>query len=122
MLHRTTAGIPEIESFGMIWLWLAFLLFALAWKNKSKYNQIILSVLAGISTGIMVWTWGGHKFIFLTFSLVSLIMFLLNKEKQKNSRIFFSWAIPSLIIYIIKSPSLSAFGSIYDSLITLIVA
>lgn len=122
MLHRTTAGIPEIESLGMIWLWLAFFLFTIAWKNKDSTKQIIFSILSGISTGIMVWTWGGNKFIFLTFSMVSFLMFILNKEKQKNLRIFMSWVIPTFIIFCIKTGNLrSLIAGINDSLIALIV-
>ncbi len=122
MLHRTTAGIPEIESLGMVFFWLAFLFFALAWKNKSKHKEILFALLSGLSTGIMIWTWGGNKFIFLTFSLVSLIMFFLNKEKQKNFYIFLSWVIPSLISYSIKNNGIkSIFVGINDSLISLIV-
>lgn len=106
MLHRTTAGIPEIESLGMVWFWLAFLFFILAWKNKVKWKMILYGILSGISTGLMFWTWGGYKYIYMTFVLSSLLAFLFQKERERNFTIFFSWSIPALIIASFKEGSL----------------
>ncbi|MEM2932906.1 MAG: STT3 domain-containing protein [Candidatus Pacearchaeota archaeon] len=102
MLHRTTAGIPEIESLGMLWFWFAFLFFTLAWQNFKLKKQLAYSILAGIFTGLMIYTWGGFRYIFMTFSLASLLIFLFDKDRKKNLIIFASWLIPALLFSIAK--------------------
>jgi asparagine N-glycosylation enzyme membrane subunit Stt3 len=102
MLHRTTAGIPEIESLGMLWFWLAFLFFTLAWQSFKIKQQAIFGILSGIFTGLMIWTWGGFRYIFMTMALASFLVFFFEKEKRKNLIIFASWLIPGLIFSIAK--------------------
>jgi len=101
MLHRTTAGIPEIESLGMLWFWLAFLFFTLAWQNF-KIKKIIYAILSGIFTGLMIFTWGGFRYIFMSFTLASFVAFFFEKDKRKNFIIFTSWLIPALLFSIAK--------------------
>lgn len=98
MIHRTTGGIPEIESLGMAFFWFAFLFFILAWKSEKKNKWIIFGLIAGIFTGLMSWSWGGYRYIYMILSLTTFIVFFLEKEKKKNIIIFSSWLIPSLII------------------------
>lgn len=105
MLHRTTGGIPEIESLAVAFFWFAFLFFALAWKNKEKKNWIIYGILAGIFTGLMSWSWGGYRYIYMILALTGLIVFIFDKEPKKNLIIFSSWLIPSLIIEFLKRKS-----------------
>lgn len=102
MLHRTVAGIPEVESLGMVWFWGAFLFFALAWKSEKIKSQAIYGLIAGIFTGLLIYTWGGFKYIFMTFGLVSFLAFLFEKQKRKNLLIFCSWLIPSFIFSFIR--------------------
>jgi asparagine N-glycosylation enzyme membrane subunit Stt3 len=102
MLHRTTAGIPEIESLGMLWFWLAFLFFTLAWQSFKIKQQAIYGILSGIFTGLMIWTWGGFRYIFMTMALASFLVFFFEKEKRKNLVIFASWLISGLIFSIAK--------------------
>ena len=115
MLHRTVAGIPEIESLGMLWFWAAFLFFTLAWKSEKLKKQIIFGLLAGISTGLMIFTWGGFRYIFMTFGLASFLIFLFNKDKKKNLLIFSTWLIPALIFSIAKIGIAATFASITDT-------
>jgi asparagine N-glycosylation enzyme membrane subunit Stt3 len=116
MLHRTVAGVPEIESLGMVWFWLAFLFFTLAWKSEKKKSMILFGILSGIFTGSMIWTWGGFRYIFMTFALVSFIIFLFEKEKRKNFIIYISWILPSLGLYFLKTKSIGTIlFSITDS-------
>ncbi|MEM2173378.1 MAG: STT3 domain-containing protein, partial [Candidatus Pacearchaeota archaeon] len=103
MLHRTTAGIPEIESLGMLWFWSAFLFFTLAWQSFKLKKQIAYSILAGIFTGLMIYTWGGFRYIFMTFSLATFLLFLFQKDRKKNLVIFASWLIPALLFSIAKA-------------------
>lgn len=109
MLHRTVAGIPEIESLGMMWFWLAFLFFTLAWKQdfaKDKRKTIIYGLLAGLLTGLMSWTWGGYRYIYMTLALASFLAFLFNIEKRKNLAIFGSFIGIGLLIEILKTKSI----------------
>jgi asparagine N-glycosylation enzyme membrane subunit Stt3 len=108
MLHRTTGGIPEIESLGMVWFWFALLFFTLAWKNKDKKNWIIYGAIAGIFTGLMSWTWGGYRYLYMAISATSFVFFLFEKNRKKNFYIFLSWIIPALILEFLKLKSLSA--------------
>jgi len=106
MIHRTTGGIPEIESLGMVWFWLAFFFFILAWKQESIQKRISYGALAGLFTGLMTWTWGGFRYIYMTFVLASLLTFLFQSEMKKNFTIFFSWVIPALIIAMFREGGL----------------
>jgi asparagine N-glycosylation enzyme membrane subunit Stt3 len=108
MLHRTTAGIPEIESLGMAFFWFSFLFFSLAWKNEKKSKLIGYGIIAGIFTGLMSWSWGGYKYIYMIFSLTTFILFFLGKDYKKTTLIYSSWLIPALIIEFFKVKSMSA--------------
>ena len=113
MLHRTVAGVPEIESLGIIWFWFAFLFFVMAWKigtrnsstdfddkikEQTQKKMIIYGILAGIFTGIMSWSWGGYRYIYMIIGLTTLLIFLFQRDRIKNRIIFFSWIIPALLI------------------------
>ncbi|MBU1501372.1 MAG: hypothetical protein KJ905_01180 [Nanoarchaeota archaeon] len=106
MLHRTTGGIPEIESLGMVWFWLAFLFFILAWKQESIRRRISYGVLAGLFTGAMSFTWGGFRYIYMTFALAAFLAFLFQAERRRNMIIFCSWGSVALLIELIKTKSL----------------
>lgn len=120
MLHRTVAGIPEIESLGMVWFWFAFLFITLAWKENSKKKQIIYGIWAGIFTGAMSWTWGGYRYIYLAIFLTSFLIFLIEKEKKKNGLIFSSWFLSAIFLEILKVKSItSAVSSLSDTALAL---
>jgi len=106
MLHRTVAGVPEIESLGMIWFWFAFLFFVVAWKEKRKKRFVLYGALAGIFTGLMSWSWGGYRYIYMIFGLATLLMFFFQKDEVKNRLIFTSWIVPALIIFFFQVKSL----------------
>ena len=116
LLHRTVAGIPEIESLGMMWFWFAFLFFTLAWKSERLNKQIIYGLFAGLFTGLMSWSWGGYAFIYMTFVLVSFIIFFFGKNQEKNFRIFSSWiALAVIMVWLKVGDIASVFTSISDS-------
>jgi asparagine N-glycosylation enzyme membrane subunit Stt3 len=107
MLHRTTAGIPEIESLGMAFFWFAFLFFIKAWKSNKQSRFILFGALAGIFTGLMSFSWGGYRYIYMVLALVGLILFLINKDFKKNLVIFSSWIITGLIFEFIRLKNFS---------------
>ena len=106
MLHRTTGGIPELESLGMVWFWLALLFYVLAWKQRSFKKVIIFAILSGVFTGAMNWTWGGYRYIYMTIALTTLVLFFFQSSRKKNYAIYFSWLVPSLLLSVMKSKSL----------------
>ena len=106
MLHRTVAGIPEIESLGMAFFWFAFLFFIFSWEATGKRKQIIFGVLAGIFTGAMSWSWGGYRFIYMILAAAVLALFLFGKDKERILVVFSSWIIPALILELLKTKSL----------------
>lgn len=108
MIHRTTGGIPEIESLGMLWFWLSFLFFTLAWKSDKLKKQALFGLIAGLFTALMIYTWGGSIYIFMSFGLMSLLFFLFNKEKKKNMLILISWLILPLIAFDLRNHSFFA--------------
>lgn len=114
MLHRTVAGIPEIESLGMVWFWFAFLFFVFAWKQESQKKMVIYGLLAGLFTGLMSWTWGGYKYIYLVIVASSFLVFLFEKEKKKNLTIYLSWFAPAIILEFLKN-GLGAATSVTDA-------
>jgi len=115
MLHRTVAGIPEVESLGMVWFWGAFLFFALAWKSDKIRSQAIFGLIAGLFTGLMIYTWGGFKYLFMTIGLASFLVFLFEKQKKKNFLIFCSWFIPSLIFSFVRIGIMPTIKTISDT-------
>ncbi|MCX6742155.1 MAG: hypothetical protein NTX24_03190 [Candidatus Pacearchaeota archaeon] len=115
MLHRTVAGIPEVESLGMVWFWGAFLFFALAWKSEKIKSQAIFGLIVGLFTGLMIYTWGGFRYIFMTIGLVSFLIFLFGKQKKKNFLIFCSWIIPSFIFSFVHVGIIPTIETISDT-------
>ncbi len=108
MLHRTTGGIPEIESLGLAFFWFAFLFFILAWKSENKEKWVIFGIISAIFTELMSFSWGGYRFIYLILALTTFVVFFLEKDIKKNIIIFSSWFIPSIIIEFIKFRNIEA--------------
>ena len=108
MLHRTTAGIPEIESLGMPFLWLAFYFFLCAWENKKILQSSLYSVFAGLATGLMVWSWGGSKYVFLILALTVFISFMFNKIEKRNMLVYaIWWVVANFSVFLQNGSSLS---------------
>ena len=83
-LSRTIAGIPEKESAGFFFMFLAFYLFLRAWKSDKLKNYAIFSILAGIFTGIMGLIWGGVIYVYVTIAVATFIAFALNKLNKEK--------------------------------------
>ncbi|MBR9704562.1 hypothetical protein GOV12_04065 [Candidatus Pacearchaeota archaeon] len=97
-LSRTIAGIPEKESIAFFFMFIAFFFFLKAWKTKSPKMYILLSVLAGVSAAVMNLAWGGALYIYVSIAGATLIAFLLNKVKERESYIFVIWMVTALIV------------------------
>jgi asparagine N-glycosylation enzyme membrane subunit Stt3 len=110
VLHRTVAGIPELESAGLFFFWLSFLFFLRAWeedenqsRNRILNKRNLFALLSGISTSFMIFTWGGFKFIFMSLSISILIEFILGKVKKREILIYSLWFLPSIFFLVLKS-------------------
>jgi asparagine N-glycosylation enzyme membrane subunit Stt3 len=89
-IPRTIAGIPEKESTGFVFLFLAFYFFLCSWKSEKLYSRIIFGILAGASTALMALIWGGYVFIFVTIGSAVFLAFLLN---QIDLNKFYTYAL-----------------------------
>lgn len=107
MQHRTTAGIPELESAGLFFFWLSFFFFLKAWHCDKKIfgisSSYLLALASGISTAFMIFTWGGFRFIFYSLSMATLVAFLMGKVGRKETLVYSLWFIPSFLFLILKS-------------------
>jgi len=107
MLHRTVAGIPEHESSGIFFFFLAFYLFLLAWESKGK-KSILFSILAGITTGLMISAWGGgSKYIFMVVGLAMFLAFLFKKIQKKQVLMYIIFLIFSMVSAVLVDKSFS---------------
>jgi len=111
-LSRTIAGIPEKESAGFFFMFLALYLFLRAWKSENLKNSIILGVLAGIATAALGLIWGGVIYVFITIAIASLVAFLLNQVHKKELIVYSLWIIFSYLLMLLFSTRFSIIGLI----------
>ena len=96
LLSRTIAGIPEKESVGFCFMFLAFYLFLKAWKSEKIIYASIFGVLSGIATMLMGMTWGGVTYIYITIGLAVFIAFALGKVSVKEALVYILWLVTTL--------------------------
>ncbi len=97
-LSRTVAGIPEKESIGFFFMFLAFYFYLKAWKSEKLAFASLFGVLAGVSTALMGLSWGGVTYVYVTMGLSGLVALILNKIEIKESLVYCLWLIASLVI------------------------
>ena len=119
-LFRTMAGISDKEALGTLFMFMAFYFFIYSWKSKSLKKSLIVSLLAGISTGLMGMVWGGVSFIFFIIGTFGLITLFLNKFDNKKFYVYAIWLISSLILLNIFLPEKFPAGSLTTSIRTLL--
>lgn len=104
LLPRTIAGIPEKESMGFAFMFLAFYFFISAWKAKGNekfpIKNFILATLAGLFTALMGLVWGGVIFIYITIALTGFIFFLMEKIHKKEMIVYWTWLLTSMLFWI----------------------
>lgn len=98
LLPRTIAGVPEKESVAFCFMFLAFYFFMKGMKSEKIKREIIFSLLAGISTGLMALTWGGVIFIFFAIPIAVLLSFVFGKIEWKEFYVYAIWLISSFAI------------------------
>lgn len=112
LLQRTIAGIPEKESIGFLFMFLAFYLFLKSIKSKNIKGSIIWGILAGITTALMRFVWGGAVYIFGAIFIVMLLALIFNKIDKKSYAAYTSWMVTTFAIMILFS-SWFTIGSLF---------
>ena len=103
LLHRTVAGIPEKESAGFLFMFLAFYLFLKSIKAGNIKSAILYGFLAGAATTIMRFIWGGAVYIFGAIFMAVLLSFLFNKVNSKYYAAYSSWLITTCLTMVMFS-------------------
>jgi len=98
ILPRTIAGIPEKESAAFLFLFLAFYFYLSAWNAKRQSSQIILALLAGVSTAAMALIWGGFIFVYFTIGPATLFAFILGKLDRRKFIVYSIWMFSSFLV------------------------
>ncbi len=95
-LFRTLSGVSDKEAIAMPLLYLSFYLFLSALESKRLRNSIIISILAGIATGITALAWGGVVYILVAIGGYALFELLLLKFSRRDFYVYSLWAILTL--------------------------
>lgn len=111
-LSRTVAGIPEKESVGFFFMFLAFFLFLKAWKTEKVIPASVIAILAGIATALMGLTWGGVTYIYTAIGIATLGAFIINKVNNKETLVYGLWLISSLLVLLTMTNRFSLGGFI----------
>jgi hypothetical protein len=119
ILPRTIAGIPEKESSGFFFLFLAFYFFISSWRAKSISIELTFAALAGVATAAMAGVWGGFIYVLLTIALTTIIAFFFNQIDKRKIYVYSVWIISSYILMSLMSARYS-FGNLIGSTTTLI--
>jgi asparagine N-glycosylation enzyme membrane subunit Stt3 len=93
LLHRTTAGVPEKEAGGIFFMFLTFYLFAYALQSKNKKTALIAGFLSGFATSLLVITWGGVVFVFLSIETAMLVYFFLRSIPKEVFFGYLGWIL-----------------------------
>ena len=131
LLPRTIAGIPEKESAGFFFIFLALYFFISAFKSKNYKPILIYFFLSGLLTGIMALIWGGVTFVFMTIGLSVFTAFIFGLFDKKRFYGLTLWIIIfmalgfafstrfNLIDVLTSTSTMPIFGSWFFALINL---
>ncbi|MHA1616051.1 MAG: STT3 domain-containing protein [Candidatus Njordarchaeales archaeon] len=89
LIQRTIAGFYDNESVGIFLIFLTIYLFIRGYKKDS----IISSVLAGVSLGLLGWTWGLYRYVIDLLAIFVVLLWITNKLDDKIS-LTYSVSIP----------------------------
>ena len=98
LLPRTIAGIPEKESAGFAFVFLAFYFFLEAFTSGKLKRGLIFGALAGISTAILGLVWGGVTLVFVIIAAAVFIEFILGKIDKNKFYIYSIWVFSFTLI------------------------
>jgi len=98
LISRTVAGIPEKESAGFLFMFLAFYFFLCSWKSEKLKGSLIFAVLAGLSTAAMGLIWGGWIYVFVIIAPFVFIMFISGRVSKNRFFAYTLWMVISFIL------------------------
>jgi len=101
LLARTVAGIPEKESAGFFFMFLAFYFFLLSWRSEKIWKGLSFAFLSGLSTALMGLIWGGWVYVLTSITVFAFVMFILGKLAKKEFLYYSMWVIVSLGVYFV---------------------
>ncbi len=107
ILPRTIAGIPEKESVGFLFIFLSFYFFICAFKSNNYKSLTIYSLLAGLSTSALAFTWGGITFVYMIIGLSVFVTFILGNIKKRELLAYSIWICVFMIFVIFFTPEFS---------------
>ncbi len=96
LLPRTVAGIPEKEASALVFLFLSFYYFFLAWKAKNNFNRYLYAILSALATSIMALVWGGFIYIYITIGLSVAVAFLAGQANRHSVFVYGLWFLGSI--------------------------
>tara|TARA_Y100000310_G_scaffold343159_1_gene449525 strand:+ start:40124 stop:42913 length:2790 start_codon:yes stop_codon:yes gene_type:complete len=102
-LPKTVSGLLDKEPLAILFMFMTLYFFFSAWKSEKLRNVIILAVLAGVSNGLMMLTWGGAQFLFILIALFMLTFTLLKKTTKEKLLIYGIWMVLGFSIPLIFS-------------------
>src|SRR3989344_3155409 len=99
-LYRTMYGFADKEALGLLLMILSFYFYIAGLQKEKTKSKLIYGSLAGISTGILVFIWGGFQFVLIIISTFILIELLTERIKLENYYIHLTWSLFTLIMLI----------------------
>lgn len=121
--ERTGAGISSHEALGMVFLFLALLVYSVSVSNfkKSWKHNILLGIITGVSLSLSYISWnGGSDFALMIFPLASLVYFLFGTTKLEDKKKFIIFNLLWIVSSILIMPILGfKFSDIYLRFLTI---
>nr|MBI4157113.1 hypothetical protein [Candidatus Woesearchaeota archaeon] len=104
-LFRTMSGVSDKEGLAILFFFMSFYFYVVAWQSVKTRNAVIFGLLAGFGTFLTGLSWGGVQFLFLIIPIFALIELFLNKLDKKNFYVYAAWALSTIILLVTFFPA-----------------
>src|SRR3989344_525706 len=104
-LFRTMSGVSDKEGLAILFFFMSFYFFVVAWQPVKTRNAVIFGLSAGFGTFLTGLSWGGVQFLFLIIPVFALIELFLNKFDKKNFYVYAAWALSTIILLVTFFPA-----------------
>jgi len=96
-LYRTMAGFSDKEALGTLLMFVVLYFYVVGWQSKNYKKNILFGALAGISTGLMSYVWGGVHLVYLIIGFFVLLELILQKFSKQDFYLYSAFYITLLI-------------------------